>query len=178
MSEASAALPAGVHMPVIVARFGVKGSDAPTWLALQGIDVPQGPNRVAHGSESAPSGKGRCLRLGHGEFLVELDEATPLARALATPPSSPAARAWTLLRSDHCLVLEGAHWPAVLSAVCSYDFGRFAQEPDQVVMTLLAGIGVTLVREPGPPHALRLWCDASYADYLQHCLHTLTNFRA
>jgi hypothetical protein len=44
-------------------------------------------------------------------------------------------------------------------------------------MTLLAGISVTLVREPratdDAPPALRLWCDASYAPYLQHCLQEL-----
>ncbi len=43
-------------------------------------------------------------------------------------------------------------------------------------MTLLAGISVTLVREPraGNTHlALRLWCDASYETYLQHCLQHL-----
>ncbi len=48
---------------------------------------------------------------------------------------------------------------------------RFHDEPDLVVMTLLAGIGVTLVREPrrrcNIDLALRLWCDASYATYLQ-----------
>ena len=41
-------------------------------------------------------------------------------------------------------------------------------------MTLLAGIGVTLVHEPRhadeSPATLRLWCDASYTRYLQECL--------
>jgi sarcosine oxidase, subunit gamma len=174
MSASPTPVPARARAPATVARFGMKGSDAPTWLSLRGIAVPEGPNRIAHWRADAPAGKGRCLRLGHGEFLVELDEATPLARALVNPPSSPAAQAWTLLRSDHCLVLDGPHWHAVLAAICSYDFSRFDHEPDQVVMTLLAGISVTLAREPGPQASLRLWCDASYADYLQHCLHTLT----
>jgi hypothetical protein len=47
-------------------------------------------------------------------------------------------------------------------------------------MTLMAGIGVTLIREPraaASPLALRLWCDTSYASYLQECLHTLARPR-
>jgi hypothetical protein len=73
--------------------------------------------------------------------------------------------AWTLVRSDHSLVLN-ATWPRKLSQVCSFDFDRLHEQPDLVVMTLMAGIGVTLVREPklADSHpsgmSLRLWCDA------------------
>ncbi len=118
------------------------------------------------------NGGGRCLRLGNTEFLIEHD--TDVASA---PAQAATDGAWLLLRSDASFLLDGAPWPEALAQVCSFDFRRFHDEPDLVVMTLLAGISVTLVREPqvaDAPHlALRLWCDASYSTYLQHCLQHL-----
>lgn len=157
---------AGVSVTNVASRYGMKGANAATWLAQHGIAVPTAPNRIARWSEA---GGGRCLRLGNSEFMVEHD-------ASATTLDHGSNGAWLLLRSDHSLVLGGRHWPRALAQVCSFDFIRLHDEPDLVVMTLLAGIGVTLVREPRPDAtqlALRLWCDASYAPYLQHCLQHL-----
>jgi hypothetical protein len=150
------------------ARFGVKGADASTWLTQRSIVVPDAPNRITRWDG------GRCLRLGNTEFLVELDAAGSQIPA-AEGNSDDTASAWVLLRSDHSLLLSGPPWPDELARVCSFDFGRWRDDPDLVVMTLLAGIGVTLVREPvaDGQHALRLWCDASYAPYLNNCLHQL-----
>lgn len=153
-------------------RFGLKGSGAPAWLRDHGIDVPADANSV----HRWPGG--RCLRLGHGEFLVELDEAD------THPPMPGPARdggheTWMLLRSDHCVLLEGRGWLEVLPQACSFDLQRLTRAPDMVVMTLFAGITATLVLETatqspgGQPFALRLWCDASYATYLEHCLQQL-----
>jgi len=153
---------AGVMQPAVASRFGVKGPMAPGWLAQQGIAVPDAPNHIARWSTN---GGGRCLRLGHGEFLVEHD----------SPATTSAAGedVWLLLRSDFSVVLDGPHWLPLLAQLCSYDFRRFDTDPDLVVMTLLAGISVTLAREPRSDpssFALRLWCDASYTHYLQDCL--------
>lgn len=149
-------------------RFGVKGGDAAAWLRQRNIVVPAAPNRIARWKG------GRCLRLGNTEFLVELDApGSPVT--VAEGGAAHTTSAWVLLRSDHSLLLSGAPWPDELARVCSFDFERWRDEPDLVVMTLLAGIGVTLVREPAADgqHALRLWCDASYAPYLNNCLHQL-----
>ncbi|MEO6185143.1 MAG: hypothetical protein ABIP38_05845, partial [Steroidobacteraceae bacterium] len=88
--------------------------------------------------------------------------------------------AWTLIRADHSLLLHGPRWPAALAHVCSFDFGRLQAEPDLVVMTLLAGISVTLIREPSATDtaSLRLWCDPGFALYLQQCLHTISQYAA
>lgn len=165
MSGTTAPRIAGVREPEVRARFGVKGAGAMDWLARQGVGLPVAPNRVTHWSGA---GGGRCLRLGSSEFLVEYD-------AGCIPTQPPGDGAWLLLRSDHSLLLEGPQWTTALAQLCAFDFQRFTDEPDLVVMTLLAGIGVTLVREPrhadDSPLALRLWCDASYAPYLQQCLH-------
>jgi len=173
MNHSMAAQVLGVSAPPVAARYGAKGNEATGWLTRNGIPVPTAPNRFTHWQEH---GGGRCLRLGNTEFLIEHDAAD-------IAPSTPAATdaAWLLLRSDHSLLLEGPQWPEALSQVCSFDFRRFHDEPDMVVMTLLAGISVTLVREPRAADAdadagqlaLRLWCDASYATYLQQCLQQL-----
>lgn len=170
----SAMTPGHTH-PVIVRRFGLKGPGAPAWLARRGIDVPASPNCISRWHQ------GRCLRLGHGEFLVECDDQPD------TPDSMPSRAApealpedhdtWLLLRSDHCVLLDATFWPGVFAQACSYDIARLRAEPDTVVMTLFAGISVTLVPEPSPGNvdlpALRLWCDASYALYLDTCLRQL-----
>ncbi len=168
MSHAVATPMVGVTAPAVAARYGAKGIEATGWLTRNGIPVPTGPNRFTHWQEH---GGGRCLRLGNTEFLIEHDAAD-----IAPSTPAPADAAWLLLRGDHSLLL-GPQWPEVLTQVCSFDFRRFHDEPDMVVMTLLAGISVTLVREPGATDdgqpALRLWCDASYATYLQECLQQL-----
>jgi sarcosine oxidase subunit gamma len=189
MSLASRMPTAGVTACKVAARFGVKGAGAANWLAQQGLVVPLLPNHIARWHEH---GGGRCLRLGNSEFLVERDVAAPGAThtASALPGAPPCAThaswplpgaapgtddAWLLLRSDASFLLDGEPWPRELAQACSFDFTRLRDEPDLVVMTLLAGIGVTLVREPAADDrlALRLWCDASYSTYLQDCLHQL-----
>jgi sarcosine oxidase subunit gamma len=165
----------GISIPAVGTRFGAKGSDAPAWLQHLGLTIPARPNRVAHWSPQEPVGAGRCLRQGSTEFLVELDnDMTP---ALPANPATP--NAWTLTRSDHSLLLRGATWPRALGQICSFDFKRLDDEPDLVVMTLMAGISVTLIREPAgaTDTCLRLWCDASFSTYLQQCLHSLGGSR-
>ena len=165
----------GVSVPAVGKRFGIKGSDAPAWLQQLGLTIPPRPNCVTHWLPQAPFGAGRCLRQGGTEFLIELDaDGTPELPASAAFPN-----AWKLTRSDHSLVLSGARWPRALGQICSFDFARLDDEPDLVVMTLMAGIGVTFIREPvaGATSSLRLWCDASFSSYLQQCLHSLGGSR-
>jgi sarcosine oxidase subunit gamma len=175
MSLASRAPIAGITACKVAARFGVKGAGAAAWLAKQGVLVPPSPNHVARWRDH---GGGRCLRLGNSEFLVEHDVAAPGTMHASTPLPDAATGtddAWLLLRSDASFLLDGPAFPRELAQACSFDFTRLRDEPDLVVMTLLAGIGVTLVREPIDDDrlALRLWCDASYSTYLQDCLHQL-----
>jgi sarcosine oxidase subunit gamma len=167
MSLASTGPLAGVLILEAGVRYGVKGARAAAWLAQRGIGVPVAPNRALHWRGS---GGGRCLRLGSTEFLVEYD-----ATNAAIPAQAAEDGAYLLLRSDFSLLLDPS-WTRALAQACSFDFQRLCDEPEMVVMTLLAGISVTLVREPRPNDAgitLRLWCDASYAPYLQQCLHQL-----
>lgn len=165
----------GVTTAVAAARFGVKGADAAALLLQRGLRIPMQPNRVMHWHSGDTLGSGRCLRQGNSEFLVELDTAPQ--KLLAADDAIP--RAWILQRADHSLLLQGPLWPAALAHACSFDFERLQAEPDLVVMTLLAGISVTVIREPAAAGlALRLWCDPGFATYLQQCLHTLSQYAA
>jgi len=170
MSSTSVEQIDGLSTPDVVARYGVKGTHAAAWLSQQGIAVPEAANRIMRWRGD---GGGRCLRLGHHEFLVEHDTTAPPS---FTDLSHDGA--WLLTRSDASLLLDGPSWPAALTQLCSFDFGRLQADPDMVVMTLAAGIAVTLVREPRPVDqpriALRLWCDASHGPYLRQCLQQLT----
>jgi hypothetical protein len=171
-------LPNGVQIPAVGSRLGIKGADAPAALQHLGLRIPTLPNRITHLQANEPFGSGRCLRQGNTEFLLELDAGKPPV----LPAGDALAEAWTLVRSDHSLVLD-AMWPRRLSHLCSFDFDRLREEPDLVVMTLMAGIGVTLVREPEHPAthpygiALRLWCDSGYSTYLHDCLHSIGESR-
>lgn len=170
----SHALPttAGVIVAGVSARFGVKGSDAPALLQQLGLRIPPKPNSAVQWKAEEPFGSGRCLRQGNTEFLIELDSMQqPRIKGAEALPN-----AWILVRSDYSLVLDGAAWPRELAQICSFDFERLRDEPDLVVMTLMAGIGVTLIREPtaSSTHlALRLWCDAGFSTYLLQCLHSI-----
>jgi hypothetical protein len=169
--------PASGLLPVAPAvRLGVKGSGADAWLQSRGIPVPAGPNSFVQWPPDGARSGGRCLRLGSTEFLVEHDDPVAQLPVAANPDTSLPA-AWTLIRADHSFVLRGALWPTELSRICSFDFERLRTEPDTVVMTLMAGIAVTFIREPAAaasdPLTLRLWCDAGYAIYLHDCLHAL-----
>jgi len=170
MSHAVLHRPAGATHVQVAARFGLKGADAPAWLAARGIPVPEAPNRITRWAG------GRCLRQGHGEYLVEIDDADS-RDPLAGETAASTQQVWLLLRSDHSLLLEGDHWRGVLAQACSFDFDPLQADPGLIAMTLLAGISVTLAAEPRPdessPFALRLWCDASYELYLDQCLQTL-----
>lgn len=154
-------------------RFGVKGRDAAALLAHGGVPVPPGANQHAQWRDADGHVTGRCLRLGLREFIVECDAGPRyLATLQGALPGFPSA--WLLPRADHCLLLEGPAWPGRLARLCSFDFDRLAEDPAQVVMTLLADISVTLIREPAQTGSdgcgLRLWCDPGYATYLEHCL--------
>jgi hypothetical protein len=158
-------------------RFGIKGSDAPALLQHLGLRIPAQANRVTHWLPHEPLGGGRCLRQGNTEFLIELDAAEPPA---LLPGGEAFPNAWTLIRCDHSQLLNGDAWRRDLAQICSFDFARLRDEPDLVVMTLMAGIGVTLIREPATASedfALRLWCDASFSTYLQDCLNTIRGSR-
>ena len=142
-------------------RFGLKGRAAPDWLCAQGVALPQQPNSWLELADD-----GRVLRLGRGEYLFE----GAIARQLESAWRDGCRDLFRVPRHDAAFVLEGEPVPALLQEICTADTRPQAML-GQVLMTLGAGISVTLVcaAEEAAPR-WRLWCDATYGDYMHGVL--------
>ena len=150
-----------------VQRTGLKGRGAADLLASLGIAVPPRANQVLR--FQSPHA-GRCLRLGNTEFLLEQDDGDALLSALDTALQAAPAQVLGALRRDRCYLLSGTGLAEALRQIAAFDFEASGFAGDDVVMTLMAGISVSFIREPAPgPDALRLWCDAGFGDYLHDC---------
>lgn len=139
-------------------RFGLKGRMAAEWLANQGIAMPQQPNRWCTQDDGS-----RILRLGRSEFLIEGDA----ARRLAAAWQDGLAGLYRVPRYDAGFVLSGDAISGRLAEICALDL-RPDAVGEQVLMTLAAGISVTLICEAEGRY--RLWCDATYGAYMQSAL--------
>ena len=134
-------------------RAGVKGTGAAAWLAALDLPVPRAPNTWL------PLPGGLIARLGLTEFLVEGSEAAKLAAPLA-PGVYP------VLRQDTALMLKGARLNALLLETCSVDFSALDLAARPVVLTSMAGVGVTVIPgEEGGMPCCRIWCDGTYGEW-------------
>ncbi len=143
-------------------RFGAKGPGMAVWLRGFGLPVPHAPN-----TWEALSSGGNVLRLGFTEFLIEGDaDVTAALEGGACP-----ARAYRVLREDAALVLTGAHVNGLLLQTCNVNFRALDLATRPVVMTSMAGVGVTVMpgERSGQPF-YRLWCDGTFGPYLWHTL--------
>ena len=154
-----------------VKRCGIKGTEAAALLQQLGATVPVNPNRVA--SLTAPY-QGRCLRLGFNEFLLEQQDGTDLIDAVCAALAANNGRHCLAQRCDTSLLLQGPQLYPALREICAYDFESPRARADETVMTLMAGISVTFIREShGAAQGLRLWCDPTLGQYLRECLSAL-----
>ena len=150
-----------------VQRTGLKGRGAGDLLASLGIAVPPRANQILRFT-GAPAG--RCLRLGTTEFLLEQDDGDALLLALDTALQATPVNVLGALRRDRCFLLSGTGLAEALRQIAAFDFEGPAFGPDDVLMTLMAGISVCFIRESAlGTDALRLWCDAGFGDYLHDC---------
>lgn len=162
-ADAQRLLRAGVgdlsHRP----RTGAKGPGARAWLEALGLPTPAQPNQWCSAADGT-----LVARLGMTEYLIEgtgSNESVERVR-LATP----AAQVYPVPRFDAALVLTGHHLFDLLKQTCSFDFESLAPTTPTVVLTSMAGVGITALlssppRAPHSPH-LRLWCDGTYGEYL------------
>ncbi len=139
-------------------RAGVKGPGAAAWLTSLGVPVPDLPNSWL------PLPGGLVARLGLTEFLVEGPEAAKLA-------APPVHGVYPVLRQDTALVLKGARLNDLLLETCSVDFRALDRAARPVVLTSMAGVGVTAIPgdDAGVP-CIRLWCDGTYGEWLLETL--------
>jgi sarcosine oxidase subunit gamma len=145
-------------------RIGIKGRGATTLFARHGIAPPQRPNSwiaaMLPGARPA-----RLLRLGASEYLLDCDARTPGPDPLAFLADPPPA-CYPVLRDDVAFLLGGRGCESLLAEVCNVDFAALEQAGSTVVLTLMAGVAVTVVCETGAEPLYRIWCDPSFGHYL------------
>jgi len=143
-------------------RAGAKGRGTADWLAGLGVTIPSQPNSWS----SLPSG-GLVARLGTTEFLVEND--TQLFDKINQ--AKRAAGVYPVLRQEAAFALCGARVNELLLQTCNVDFRTLDAEPSKVVLTSMAGVGVTVLsRKSGMYPSYRIWCDGTYGIYLWETL--------
>jgi len=134
-------------------RAGVKGPGAVEWLTALGVPVPATPNSWL------PLPGGLVARLGLTEFLIEGSESAKLAAPLAHG-------VYPVLRQDTALVLKGVRLNDLLLETCSVDFSALDLAARPVVLTSMAGVGVTVIPdEEGGMPCCRIWCDGTYGEW-------------
>jgi len=139
-------------------RAGAKGPGTAAWLAGLGLPLPARPNSWL----ALPEG-GLIARLGNTEYLIEGNAA--LIESVMRMPR--AAGVYPVLRQDASFALCGKRVNELLLQVCNVDFRCLAADPAQVVLTSMAGVGVTVLRSGDIANPVfRLWCDGTYGHYL------------
>lgn len=143
-------------------RFGVKGLNAVQWLKEQKVEIPpQGNAWIVHQPDTL------VLRLGMNEFLLEDQLGGKACEALRTAVQPKAYGIYKVLRNDTSLILSGSRLPELFAEVCAIDLRDTALGPNELVMTQLAGISVTLLRQQlNGETVYRLWCDGTYGPYI------------
>jgi sarcosine oxidase, subunit gamma len=146
------------HLP----RAGVKGPNAAGWLSGLGLPIPPRPNIWL----DLPDG-GLIGRLGNTEYLVD-GSATPVAQIMQTPRASGV---YPVLRQDAAFALCGSRVNELLLQTCNVDFRSLAANPEQLVLTSMAGVSILILATGNTIHPVyRLWCDGTYGHYLWETL--------
>jgi len=165
---------AGICDVSCLQRFGVKGPQAAQWLEQRNIAPPAGNNSWA--TSGSGEGTSLVLCLGSSEFLIEqqlnnTSNGLPDDRSLSQPI---AAGVYRVQRNDAAFILSGSRIQDLLSELCLLDLREQALAGDAVVMTQVAGVSATLLRQPSPGKhggmVFRLWCDGSYGAYMWQTL--------
>lgn len=156
------------------ACLGLKGANAPAWLAAQGLEVPAVPNSWCASAVAGTRASLFVARLGASELFLEGAARSPELAALARALEAGAEKVYPVLREDRGFELEGDGVHEVLAQVCNVDFESIALGAQPIVMTLMIGVAVLVAPQAaGAARRYRLWCDPSYATALGEELATV-----
>lgn len=145
-------------------RFGIKGPKAAETLTAKGITLPSQSNHwVTHGETLV-------MRLGNSEYLLEDAIGAQQCQQLKADLHSGNGT-HLVLRNDASFILSGRRLDELLSQVCAIDLSGPKLDDNQLVMTSMAGVSVTVLRlESAGQTFLRLWCDGTFGVYLWETL--------
>lgn len=142
-------------------RFGVKGPHAADWLKASNINLPVGTNRWT----KLDSGS-LVMRLGNTEFLLEDQPENGLCQSLSGTNVNESG-VHKVIRNDAAFIVSGELTPALFSEVCAIDLSGDALEDNRLVMTVIAGVSATMLKqELNGQSVYRIWCDGTYGPYM------------
>jgi sarcosine oxidase, subunit gamma len=150
-------------------RYGVKGAQAAVWLAQHGVSIPDAPNTWILHEQTL------VMRLGSTEFLLEDQTGGEVCKKLLAD-TARVPNVYKVPRADAAYLLAGSGVVNLLSELCALDLRESALLENDVVMTQVAGISATILRQTIDGETVyRLWCDGTYAAFM---MHTLTEIAA
>lgn len=159
--EASRSAKLGICDVSNLSRFGVKGPHAAEWLQASNINLPNGTNRWT----TQDSGS-LVMRLGNTEFLLEDQPENGLCQALNETAVNESG-VHKVIRNDAAFIVSGELTPALFSEVCAIDLSGDALEDNRLVMTVIAGVSATMLKQELKGQSVyRIWCDGTYGPYL------------
>lgn len=142
-------------------RFGVKGPQAANWLQSAGVTLPEGTNTWAVQDNGS-----LVMRLGNTEFLVEDSLESNLTQTL-NDTAVNGSGVHKVIRNDAAFIVSGELTSALFSEVCEIDLDGGALEDNHLVMTVIAGVSATLLKqELNGQSVYRIWCDGTFGPYL------------
>lgn len=144
-------------------RFSVKGPQAANWLASKGMNTPAAINSW---DEAAPGAM--VLRLGGSEFLLEDQYSGSTCETLsASFTQADVPGVYKVQRADAAFILSGTEVLDLLSELCMLDLRDSSFPANAVLMTQVAGISATLLRQQlNGQQVYRMWCDGTYGPYM------------
>lgn len=146
-------------------RYGVKGPLASQWLADHGIAIPSNPNAWTLCEQNT-----LVLRLGSSEFFLEDQLGGTACNSLAKDTTRMAS-VYKVPRADAAFILSGSEVLDLFSELCSLDLREKSFSAKDVIMTQVAGISATVIRQTiGSDQVYRVWCDGTYASYMWEVL--------
>ncbi|MCX4187099.1 sarcosine oxidase subunit gamma [Methylophaga sp. OBS4] len=142
-------------------RFGVKGPNASAWLTAANVNLPTGTN-----SWTTQDDNTLVMRLGNTEFLLEDQPGTELCSKL-NQTSVNESGIHKVSRNDAAFILSGELIQPLFSEVCAIDLNGDVLDDNRLVMTMIAGVSATLLRQSlNGQTVYRLWCDGTFGPYL------------
>lgn len=145
-------------------RYGVKGPGAASWLTNHKVAVPPETNTWLLKENTI------VMRLGASEFLIE-DQKGGESVGKLTADHLRVSGVYKVPRVDASYLLAGSDVKKILSEICVLDLSEPALQDHKVVMTQVAGISATILRQNSNGELVyRIWCDGTYGAYMKHTL--------
>lgn len=146
-----------------VLRIGLKGPQAAEWLQQQGLLLPEAWHWLEH--------QGLLLcRLGTSEFVIEAGLDHAMMPTLYAQLQQAVVGVYPVMRYDASWLLSGPALHDVMAELCALDWTH-ETATQRVCMASFGGINATLIQVATEGYqCVRVWCDASYRDYVQQLL--------